>query len=165
MHMRRLSILIAALFVIGGGWLVFPNQAKNGMEEQIEEATTTSPSFTSEAPTDSATSTASTTTTPQVRSGISGFLRTYGCPAMREGDPCGHPYATDQVYILTESGRLVARAASGIDGTFRVALPPGIYVVEVRNPPGIRPEDQRQTIRVMSGQYADVTFVFDSGVR
>ena len=61
-------------------------------------------------------------------------------------------------------GGTVTRTRSGVDGRFRVGLPPGRYVLhpESGNPFPVAGEVD---VEVQRGIYTEVTLTFDSGIR
>ena len=86
------------------------------------------------------------------------------CPVEIAGaSPCVTPYAA--VLVITDSdGREVTRVTAGADGTFRVPLPPGEYVIlpQPGNPfPTAPPVD----VVVVPGEFADVQVNYDTGIR
>jgi hypothetical protein len=86
------------------------------------------------------------------------------CPVEIAGaSPCVTPYPG--VLVITDSeGREVARATAAADGTFRVALPPGDYVIlpQSGNPfPAAQPVD----VTVVPGGFVDVQVNYDTGIR
>jgi hypothetical protein len=86
------------------------------------------------------------------------------CPVQTPDNPCpDEPYEA-WIRIRTDSGGLVTRVRSGDDGRFRVGLRPGRYVLdpESGNP---FPSAGEVDIEVREGSYAEVTIVFDTGIR
>ncbi|MFP5263793.1 MAG: hypothetical protein ACLGJB_18075 [Blastocatellia bacterium] len=76
------------------------------------------------------------------------------------------PFKTTLVISTAAEGREVARLETGPDGRFRVSLPPGEY--KVGPPPGgarFLPRASEQFVKVLPGQFAQVTINFDSGMR
>ncbi len=103
----------------------------------------------------------------KVDSGIEGSV-TIGpmCPVERPDSPCpDQPYAAT-IVINDSSGHEVARAQSGDDGRFRVALAPGSFTLVPRSPDGAGlPYASEQQVEVREGAYTPVTIAFDSGIR
>lgn len=88
------------------------------------------------------------------------------CPAERAGDPaCGEkPYAAD-LRIATKSGTPVKKFSTEGDGTFKVGLIPGTYVIgQPPNAPPM-PRSQDQEFVVTADAWADVIIRFDAGNR
>ena len=76
------------------------------------------------------------------------------------------PYAAK--LLITPQGGLhlkrPTRVESGSDGSFRVNLVPGVYVIEAdgaQSPPTLAPV----TVKVAADRFADVKVDFDSGIR
>jgi len=102
------------------------------------------------------------------QSGIEGLV-TIGpqCPVLEEGVPCpDRPYQAELRVLEEASGRVVAAFHSGVDGRFRVDLPPGRYVLDPGEPLLVdEPRADKMTIGVETGRYTEVTVRFDSGIR
>ena len=88
------------------------------------------------------------------------------CPVQRIDSPCpDRPYA-GEVSVRTEAGNQVADVHADAAGHFRVALVSGTYqLVPISPHPGVPPFGRPQTVTVVSGQYAQVTIEYDSGIR
>jgi len=88
------------------------------------------------------------------------------CPVQRVDSPCpDRPYA-GEVSVRDQSGSVVADVHAGSGGHFRVAVAPGTYDLVPLSPhPGVPPTGKPQTVTVVSGQYAEVTIEYDSGIR
>jgi hypothetical protein len=97
-------------------------------------------------------------------SGLFGVVRkgpiTPVCVAER---PCSAPAAGVSL-VFSRGTRQVARATSGRDGSYHVALAPGLYgvraVVSTRWRV-VKPVD----VRVPAGRHARVNFMLDTGIR
>lgn len=107
--------------------------------------------------------------TPALPSGISGSV-VLGptCPLESEPGahdpvPCLTPYAA-QLVILDGENLVVARVNSAADGSFRLDLPPGEYVIAPQNGDPL-PVAQPVNVTVTAGEYADVQVNYDSGIR
>jgi hypothetical protein len=73
------------------------------------------------------------------------------------------PYAA--VLVVTDSeDREVARTSAAADGTFRIALPPGDYVV-VPQPGNPFPQARPLDVSVVPGSFVDVEVNYDTGIR
>jgi hypothetical protein len=91
------------------------------------------------------------------------------CPVDTEGDPCeDHTAAGSRITVarqLPESshaaGQVVAHATTDREGRYRVAVPPGTYVVTADA--GMSCE--LVSIRVTSGTYSKADIACDTGVR
>ena len=86
------------------------------------------------------------------------------CPVEIAGQsPCVKPYPA--VLVVTDSeGREVGRTTAAADGTFTIALPPGVYVI-LPQPGTPFPQAQPIDVTVVPGQFADVQINYDSGIR
>jgi hypothetical protein len=89
---------------------------------------------------------------------------------LAEGNPpkfSGANYAEYPLIILSQDGKKeIARVTADENGKFRVALPPGDYILDVqgRQPKGhVRAKPQRFTI--ISNQAAHVDMDIDTGIR
>lgn len=107
--------------------------------------------------------------TPALPSGISGTV-VLGptCPLESEPGaydpvPCLTPYSA-QLVILDGDNLLVARVNSAADGSFRLDLPPGEYVITPQNGDPL-PVAQPINVTVTAGEYATVQVNYDSGIR
>jgi hypothetical protein len=105
--------------------------------------------------------------TPAVppNTGIEGTVR-FGpiSPVSRPGEPDSRPYVAALVIKRLPSGDVADTVTSAADGTFRVALAPGLYRVEPKqgNPLPIAPA---QEVTVTVGSFAHVDIAYDSGIR
>lgn len=104
---------------------------------------------------------------PPADSGIEGIV-TIGptCPVVSQDMPCpDRPFAADLLIVERGSRKVVARARSGADGRFRVALAPGDYIVqpltEGSGPSVGAPVD----VTVKEHAFTMMTVTFDSGIR
>lgn len=85
---------------------------------------------------------------------------------IREGQSDTAPFQTTLVILRASDGSEVKRVETGSDGRFRVAVPPGTYVVGPPKGTGRRlPRGGEETVTVVSGRFAQVTINFDSGMR
>ena len=107
--------------------------------------------------------------TTQGDSGIEGqtFISPTRPGPIRMGQgPDRKPYQTTLVVMTAGEGREVARLETGSDGRFRVSLPPGEY--RIGPPPAATrflPRASEEMVKVLPGQFAQVTIHFDSGMR
>ena len=78
-----------------------------------------------------------------------------------------HNYAKYPLIILSQDGKKeIARAAADGNGNYRLALPPGDYILDVKGRPPmghVRAKPQRFT--VVSNQIARVNMDIDTGIR
>ena len=108
--------------------------------------------------------------TTQVESGVEGqvFISPTRPGPIRLGQGSSKaPYETTLAIMTAGEGREVTRLKTGSDGRFRVALPPGEYeIVPVTDKPArFLPRASPQQVKVLPGQFTQVTIDFDSGMR
>jgi hypothetical protein len=112
-----------------------------------------------------------TGTTPTPPSGIKGTV-VLGptCPVGGESgtnnplpSACLTPYAA-QMVVLDDENKVVARVASGGDGTFQVDVAPGDYVLAPATTDSY-PIAQPLSVTVVPGQYVTVQINYDTGIR
>ncbi|MDP9327392.1 MAG: hypothetical protein M3P10_04210 [Actinomycetota bacterium] len=100
-------------------------------------------------------------------SGIEGRV-TIGpqCPVMQEGSPCPDAPYVATVRVLRD-GATVANGRSGQDGSFRISVAPGEYVVDAvpLEENGIAMVRVQPRVVVTAGGYTQVDLSFDSGIR
>jgi len=108
--------------------------------------------------------------TTQDDSGVAGWVHLGPqCPVETESDPCeDKPAAGSKVTVATPlpgnpdtGGEVVARTTTDADGNYRVAVPPGRYVVTAQA--GMSCE--LKNIRVTTGAYSRVDIPCDTGIR
>ncbi len=105
--------------------------------------------------------------TPGIATGIEGFV-TEGpmCPGPV---PVGNNTCPNQPYqatiiILNADNTQVAQTQADANGYFKIELVPGTYTVHPVSGKSF-PHAADQTVTVTSGQYTQVTIVFDTGMR
>jgi hypothetical protein len=103
------------------------------------------------------------------RTGIAGTA-TAGpvCPVERvPPDPsCApRPVADAEIVIRDPSGSEIARARTGADGAFFVAVAPGTYQVEPQPVQGLMGTPGPQGVTVDAGRDVTVDVVYDTGIR
>lgn len=109
--------------------------------------------------------------TPTPPSGIKGtVILGPTCPVSGGGESfnpvpaaCLTPYAA-QMVVLDGENKVVARISSGGDGTFKVDVPPGDYVVTPATNDSY-PIAQPVSVTVVPGQYVTVQINYDTGIR
>lgn len=98
-------------------------------------------------------------------SGIEGrVVALPGCPVITEASPCPSKPVATTVVVESDAGSL-RRVETGSDGSFRVTLAPGRYVVSAQPPPGSDLVPRPQRVMVEAGNYQRVTVVLDSRLR
>lgn len=91
------------------------------------------------------------------------------CPVVTEDEPCPDQPAAGVTVVVAEQppgeayalGEEVARTTTAADGTFRVSLEPGEYVVTAEAGMSCELMDAR----VVAGAYVDVDVPCDTGIR
>jgi hypothetical protein len=86
------------------------------------------------------------------------------CPVETVASPCPPKPVATTVVVEPEDDDL-RRVETEADGTFRVDLPPGRYLVRAQPPPGSMLVPVPQPVTVEAGRYRRVTVVLDSGLR
>ena len=108
--------------------------------------------------------------TPRDQSGVAGRVHLGPqCPVETEDDPCADEPAADSKVTVAEQlpgdsygcGDVVARTTTAADGSFRVAVAPGNYVVTADA--GVSCE--LMDARVVAGAYSNVDIPCDTGIR
>lgn len=107
-----------------------------------------------------------TPTTTALNSGIHGVvLLGPTCPAQAaDASPCVTPYVA-RLVILDADGNNLAEVSSKPDGTFRVSLAPGDYVIQPAPADGGIPNAPPQSVTVVPEEYVQVEIDYDTGVR
>jgi hypothetical protein len=77
--------------------------------------------------------------------------------------PCMRP-AAGVVLAFFRGGRVGGRVTTASDGSYRVALAPGLYAVRVVRPTGVR-RLTPAAVRVYASQVKRLTFYLDTGIR
>lgn len=107
--------------------------------------------------------------TSRAQSGVAGRVHLGPqCPVVTEGDPCEDKPAVGanvtvakQVGDSNAGGEVVARTATDADGGYRVAVPPGRYVVTAHAGMSC----QLMNTGVTAGAYSKVDVPCDTGIR
>jgi hypothetical protein len=104
------------------------------------------------------------------QSGVTGLVHLGPqCPVETAGDPCEDQPAANVTVTLSEqipgdsyaAGDIVARATTEADGTYRIAIAPGDYVVTADAGMSCELMDARVT----GGAYSKVDIPCDTGIR
>src|ERR1041384_7559899 len=104
--------------------------------------------------------------TASISTGIEGTITTgpiHGGPS-RAGETDSAPVSDVEFEVATDAG-VVSSFKTGTDGSFRVALPPGHYLIRRA---GNKPKlggCRQFTVDVSAGSFAKVHFECDSGIR
>jgi hypothetical protein len=98
-------------------------------------------------------------------SGITGIVLVGPeCRTPTEASPCLAPYEA-RLVILDPDGSLVGEVTSGPDGTFRIELPPGDYVVQPAPGGDPFPRAEARTVTVVAGELSEVEIDYERGRR
>ncbi len=84
------------------------------------------------------------------------------CRRPSEASPCLIPYEARMV-ILDPEGRVVGEVTSGPDGTFRIELPPGDYVVQPSPGGDPFPRAEARSVTVVAGEMSEVEVNYERG--
>lgn len=102
---------------------------------------------------------------PVTDSGVQGEVRIGPvAPVERPGVSNDAPYAATLRIARASDGKIVAETKSAADGSFRVALAPGRYVLQPVDGTPL-PIAQPQEFTVAPGQFTTVRVDYDSGIR
>ncbi len=89
-------------------------------------------------------------------------------PHIRLNDPTPNvaPFKSTLIILTAKGDREVTRLETGSDGRFRIALPPGEYIVRPVGGQGkMGPRASEEIVTVRAGQFMKVRINFDSGMR
>ena len=87
-------------------------------------------------------------------------------PVCRVGQPCDAPVRVTLRFTRPGTNRpLVHTVRSNANGTYRIALPPGLYTVSTSERIGIDHLIRPRTVRVRSGHSDEVDLFIDTGIR
>ena len=84
-------------------------------------------------------------------------------PIERKGVANQRPYEA-RITVLDTAGHEIASVNSDPEGKFRIALPPGTYVLRPEQP-GLYPRASAQRVEVSRDRITRVGIVYDSGMR
>jgi hypothetical protein len=103
---------------------------------------------------------------PPVGTGIFGVTTVDGgCPVVRADQPCPDRPISARITV-TQQGTTVASLLSAASGAYRVALPPGTYLVRATNASGSAlPRPVSASVTVQAGRYTPLNLRMDSGIR
>ena len=152
----RAGMAVALAFAIGAVLAACGGNAASSTTTTVPATSTTMP-----APT-TITSGSSTTIAQE---GIEGTV-TIGPihPVSRPGEINSRPYVATLVIRALADNRIVATVTSAADGTFRVSVPAGEYLVEPQETSPY-PFARSQQVTVSPGEYTVIMVAYDSGIR
>jgi hypothetical protein len=86
------------------------------------------------------------------------------CPVQTAEDPCPDLPFQAWIQVLELDGRPLARIRSGEDGTFRIGLRPGSYVLDPDSGDPF-PHASPMEVTVQKGRFTSVIVHLDTGIR
>ena len=96
-------------------------------------------------------------------SGITGIVLVGpDCRRPTEASPCLVPYQA-RLVILDTDGGIVGEVTSGPDGTFRIELPPGDYVIQPSPGGDPYPRAEARSVTVVAGELSEVEIDYERG--
>jgi len=87
------------------------------------------------------------------------------CPVVQEGVDCPDLPLEADLEVQDSLGRVVARARSGADGTYRIPLAPGAYMLVPQSPSLGLPFASPVPLTIQNGLWNEVDVYYDSGIR
>jgi hypothetical protein len=84
------------------------------------------------------------------------------CRRPSEASPCLVPYQA-RLVILDPDGDVVGEVSSAPDGTFRLELPPGDYVIQPSPGGDPFPRAEARSITVVAGEMSEVEIDYERG--
>lgn len=84
------------------------------------------------------------------------------CRRPSEASPCLVPYRA-RLVVLDPDGRVVGEVTSGPDGTFRIELPPGEYVVQPEPGGDPFPRAEARSVTVVAGEMSEIEVNYERG--
>ncbi len=86
------------------------------------------------------------------------------CPVVQAGQECpDQPYQAT-LTVNSPTGERIVQVQTGEDGTFRIPLRPGEYILHPESPNAM-PFAQEQPFTVEEGRFTQMTVSYDSGIR
>ena len=86
------------------------------------------------------------------------------CPVVQPGQECpDQPYQAT-LTVKSLSGVQIAQFQTDAQGRFQIPLVPGEYILHPESPHGV-PFAGDQSFTVQTGQYTQLTIIYDSGIR
>jgi hypothetical protein len=88
------------------------------------------------------------------------------CPAMQVGQECPDAPYPAKLTVMLASGKIVARASAGEDGSYRIALQAGDYLLQAEpSDGGPFPASAGYPFSVLKGAWTRLDMTLDSGIR
>ena len=86
------------------------------------------------------------------------------CPVVQVGQECpDQPYQAT-LTVNSPKGKRIAQVQTEVDGTFKILLPPGEYILHPESP-NVMPFAQEQPFTVEAGRFTSLIVNYDSGIR
>jgi hypothetical protein len=86
------------------------------------------------------------------------------CPVVKIGEECpDQPYQA-VLTVNSPKGERIVQVQTEADGTFKIPLPPGDYILHPESP-NVMPFAQEQSFTVEAGKFTQVIVNYDSGIR
>jgi len=86
------------------------------------------------------------------------------CPVVQEGQECpDQPYQAT-LTVNSSKGKRIVQVQTETDGTFKIPLPPGEYILHPESP-NVMPFASERAFVVEEGVYTEITVNYDSGIR
>jgi carboxypeptidase family protein len=103
--------------------------------------------------------------TADATGGIQGKVRLGPmCPVQQVNSPCPDRPIKADIAVATATGAKVATGHSGVDGKYRISLPPGSYTVTATRP-GAFGSGKPVTVEVPGATFVHLDLLVDSGIR
>lgn len=107
--------------------------------------------------------------TDRLDSGITGtVLAGPQCPVITpdSGPECDdQPFAATVIVRSQDGERVITQFTAGVDGRFRVELPPGVYQLDPQPGESGLPFSSTQEVNVEEGAFTELTILYDTGIR
>jgi hypothetical protein len=84
------------------------------------------------------------------------------CRRPTEASPCLVPFEA-RLVVLDPDGAIVGEVTSGPDGTFRLELPPGDYVIQPSPAGDPFPRAEARSVTVVAGEMSEVEIDYERG--
>ena len=86
------------------------------------------------------------------------------CPVVQEGQECSDQSYQATLTVNSLTGERIVQFQTEKNGTFRIPLAPGEYVLHPESP-NVMPFAQEQPFTVEAGKFTQVIVNYDSGIR
>jgi hypothetical protein len=86
------------------------------------------------------------------------------CPVVQEGQECPDKPFQAVLTVNSPTGERIVQVQTGEDGTFKIPLAPGEYILHPESPNAL-PFASEQAFTVEEGQFTQIVVTYDSGIR